>query len=58
MDKTDVSDKRWVLVFLCLGQQELLIILSVVSRRFSVLGVELTWLLYWNKYPGRALSRD
>lgn len=51
-DKTHVSDKHWVLVFLCLGQQELLIILSVVSRRFSVLEVE-----YWNKYPGRAPSR-
>lgn len=49
MDKTNVSDKHWVLVFLCLRQQELLIILSVVSKRFSVLGVELTWLLYWSK---------
>lgn len=57
IDKTNVSDKHWVLVFLCLGQQELFIILIVVSRRFSVLEVELTWFLYWAKCPGRPPSR-
>lgn len=55
-DKINVRDKHWVLVFLCLGQQELVTLLNVVLRKSSVLEVQLALPLYWSKYAGRATS--
>lgn len=55
-DKTNVSDKPWVLVFLCLGQQELGTLWNVILRRSSVSEVESAWLLCRSKYPGTAPS--